>query len=192
MGLVSWDLGPVDFHPEAPHDRSTPQKVTREVIAMLAQVQVESVVKDLTKEMPVVILREIEGERVLPIWIGPGEASAIFMELADMKFARPLTHDLLANVIETFGGRLNEVKISRRGENLYVSEMHCQRGDDVHTIDARPSDAIAVALRMNAKIFTSEDLLQDRPPDTEDFEDFKVGKPKGADEEEAQPDEVDD
>ena len=164
----------------------------REAIVVLAQVQVESVVKDLTKEMPVVLLREIEGERVLPIWIGPGEAGAIFMELADMKFSRPLTHDLLANVIETFGGRLNEVKISRRGENLYVSEMHCQRGDDVHTIDARPSDAIAVALRMNAKIFTSEDLLQDRPPDTEGIEDFKVGKPKGADEEEAQSDEVDD
>ena len=69
---------------------------------MLVEVRVESLGQDRLSTTPVVILKEIEGERVLPIWIGPGEAHAIWMRLADMTYARRLTHDLLASVIETF------------------------------------------------------------------------------------------
>lgn len=90
-----------------------------------------------------------------------------------------MTHDLLASVIETFGGRLNEVKISLLPDaKTYVAEMVCQRGDEVLTLDARPSDSIALALRLNAKIFAHDDLLKDAPVDSAVYEPVK---PKGAD-----------
>ena len=144
---------------------------------MLVEVRVKSLRLDESTDTPVVTLEEIEGERVLPIWIGHGEAHAIWMHLVDKKYGRPLTHDLLASVIETFGGRLNEVKISHDGDNTFLSEMVCQRGDDVLTLDARPSDSIAVALRLNAKIFAHDDLLKDAPVDSAVYE---PDKPKGA------------
>ena len=145
---------------------------------MLVEVRVKSLRLDESTDTPVVTLEEIEGERVLPIWIGRGQAHAIWMHLADKKYERPLTHDLLANVIETFGGRLNEVKISHLPDRkTYVAEMVCQRGDDVLTLDARPSDSIAVALRLNGKIFADDDLLKDAPVDSAVYEPVK---PKGA------------
>jgi bifunctional DNase/RNase len=107
-----------------------------------------------------VILQESEGERVLPIWIGPGEASAIAMELADMKFSRPLTHDLLAAVLGGLGGALQKVVISRVEENTYFAEMIIRRNGEVISVDARPSDSIAVALRLEAKIFAQDELLE--------------------------------
>ena len=113
--------------------------------------------------MPVVILQEHDGERVLPIWIGPGEASAIAMELADMKFSRPLTHDLLASVVGGLGGALQKVIISRAEENTYFAEMIIRRNGEVIAVDARPSDSIAVALRLQADIFAHEALLDLTP-----------------------------
>jgi bifunctional DNase/RNase len=108
---------------------------------------------------PVVILQERSGPRVLPIWIGPGEASAIAMELAGVKFSRPLTHDLLKQVIVGLAGELRRVLITQVRENTYFAELHIHRGDDVVQVDARPSDSIAVALRMHAPIFAHADLL---------------------------------
>src|SRR5690606_14173777 len=107
-----------------------------------------------------VILRETDGTRVLPIWIGPGEARSIAMELAGMKFSRPLTHDLFATVIAGLGGTLKRVHITKVVDNTYYAELIIQRGNDLITVDARPSDSIAIALRMEAPIFTSEELLE--------------------------------
>lgn len=115
---------------------------------------------DRTSNSPVVILQEEDGERVLPIWIGPAEASAIAMELAGMKFARPLTHDLIKQVIVGLGADLRKVIITQVKDNTYYAELHIYRGDAVIQIDARPSDSIAVALRLKAPIFTSDDLLE--------------------------------
>src|SRR3989454_793004 len=113
----------------------------------------------ITTGVLVVILQEQEGERVLPIWISPAEASAIAMELAGVKFARPLTHDLLKQVITGLGADLRKVIITQVKDNTYYAELHIYRGDAVIQIDARPSDSIAVALRLKAPIFTSESLL---------------------------------
>ena len=126
----------------------------------MVEVKVQSLGLDRTSNTPVVILQEKDGSRVLPIWIGPGEASAIAMELAGMKFSRPLTHDLFASVILGFGGSLKRVMITRVVENTYYAELIIQRGSELITIDARPSDSIAIALRMNATIFTTDDLLE--------------------------------
>ena len=132
---------------------------------MLVQVSVQSLGLDRASNTPVVILQERDGERVLPIWIGPGEASAIAMELADMKFSRPLTHDLLASVVGGLGGALQKVIISRVEENTYFAEMIIRRNGEVISVDARPSDSIAVALRLQADIFAHEALLERTPLD---------------------------
>jgi len=124
------------------------------------EVRVAHLGLDRTTNTPVVILQEREGERVLPIWIGPAEASAIAMELAGVKFSRPLTHDLLKQVILGLGADLRKVIITQVKDNTYYAELHIYRGDAVIQIDARPSDSIAVALRLKAPIFTSENLLE--------------------------------
>ena len=126
----------------------------------MVEVKVQSLGLDRTSNTPVVILQEKDGTRVLPIWIGPGEASAIAMELAGMKFSRPLTHDLFAAVIKGLGGELKRVMITKVVDNTYYAEMIVQRGNELISIDARPSDSIAIALRTEAVIFTTEDLLE--------------------------------
>ena len=127
---------------------------------MLVEVKVQSLGLDRTSNMPVLILQEMEGDRVLPIWIGPGEASAIAMQLADIKFSRPLTHDLLASVLSGLGGKLRRVVITRVADSTYYAELMIERGEDQISVDARPSDSIAVALRADARIFTEEELLE--------------------------------
>jgi len=127
---------------------------------VLVQVSVQSLRLDQANNHPVVILQESGGERVLPIWIGPGEASAIAMELAQMKFPRPLTHDLLVSVLGGLGGALQKVIISRVEENTYFAEMIVRRNGEVISIDARPSDSIAIALRTEAEIFAQDELLE--------------------------------
>ncbi|MBI4501285.1 MAG: bifunctional nuclease family protein [Gemmatimonadetes bacterium] len=132
----------------------------------MIEVRVAHLGLDRTTNTPVVILQEKEGERVLPIWIGPAEASAIAMELAGVKFARPLTHDLLKQLIVGLGAKLNRVLITQVKENTYYAELDVRREDHVIQIDARPSDSIAIALRLNAPIFTQEDLLELTSVDT--------------------------
>jgi bifunctional DNase/RNase len=124
------------------------------------EVKVQSLGLDRTSSTPVVILREADGQRVLPIWIGPGEASAIAMELAGMKVSRPLTHDLFTHVILGMGGTLKRVTITKVVDNTYYAELIIQRGSELISVDARPSDSIAIALRMSAAIYTSDELLQ--------------------------------
>jgi bifunctional DNase/RNase len=125
----------------------------------MVEIRVQSLGMDQVSKSPVVILQEVGGERVLPIWIGPQEASAIAMELAGMKFARPLTHDLAATIVRGLGGKLQRVIITRVQENTYYAEMVISRGTEVFSIDARPSDSIAIALRLHARLFTNEELL---------------------------------
>ncbi|HEX6926439.1 MAG TPA: bifunctional nuclease family protein [Longimicrobiaceae bacterium] len=129
----------------------------------MIEVRVQSLGIDQGTKSPVVILQELNGDRMLPIWIGPGEASAIAMELAGMKFSRPLTHDLAASLIRGLGGALTRVVITKVQENTYYAEMVIQRGSELFSIDARPSDSIAIALRMKARVFTSEELLSPTP-----------------------------
>lgn len=136
----------------------------------MIEVRVQSLGLDRTSNTPVVILQEKDGTRVLPIWIGPSEASSIAMELAGMKFSRPLTHDLFASLIKGLGGELRRVQITRVVENTYFAELLIQRGTEVFSIDARPSDSIAIALRAGATIYTDDGLLEDTPIEIVDTE----------------------
>ncbi|HET6231123.1 MAG TPA: bifunctional nuclease family protein [Longimicrobiaceae bacterium] len=125
----------------------------------MIKVRVQSLGLDQSTKSPVVILQEAGGERVLPIWIGPAEASAIAMEMAGMRFPRPLTHDLFPALIRGLGGTLTRVLITRVQENTYFAELVIQRGDEVFTVDARPSDSIAIALRTQSDLYADDELL---------------------------------
>ncbi|MSR22553.1 MAG: bifunctional nuclease family protein [Gemmatimonadetes bacterium] len=127
---------------------------------MLVEVKVQSLGLDRASNTPVLILRELRGDRILPIWIGPGEAVAIAMQLAQMKFSRPLTHDLIVSVVSGMGGNLNRVVITKVAESTYFAELVIHRTSDTIRVDARPSDSIALALRTDARIFADDELLE--------------------------------
>jgi len=110
---------------------------------------------------PVVLLKEKDGTRMLPIWIGPSEASSIAIELTGRKFQRPLTHDLLKTVIEGLEAKVPRIAIVDLREKTYYAKVFLARGDEVLAIDARPSDCIALALRTKSPIFVREELLRD-------------------------------
>lgn len=108
----------------------------------------------------VVILREKGGGgRLLPIWIGPPEAESILLQMNNVKRERPLTHDLCKSLVLGLGGELRRVNITKVQKGTYFAELHLVRGDTVIQIDARPSDSIAIALRLSAPIFADESLL---------------------------------
>ena len=115
---------------------------------------------DRTTNTPVVILQEEEGERTLPIWIGASEANAIALELQGVRPERPLTHDLMKLLVAGLGGELRRVVIASLRENTYLAQLLIYRGGEVFEVDARPSDSIALALRMNSPIFMNEELLE--------------------------------
>ncbi len=108
---------------------------------------------------PIVVLQERDGDRMIPIYIGHAEAQAIAMEMADVKFERPLTHDLMQQVIVGLGAELSRVILTRVEKSTYYAELQLRRDDHIIQIDARPSDSIAIALRLKAPIFAAEALL---------------------------------
>ncbi|HEX7024644.1 MAG TPA: bifunctional nuclease family protein [Gemmatimonadales bacterium] len=135
----------------------------------MLRVRVAHLGLDRTTNTPVVVLREEEGERTLPIWIGAPEANAIALELQGIRPERPLTHDLMKSLVAGLGGELRRVIIASLRENTYMAQLLIYRGGEVFEVDARPSDSIALALRMNAPIFLNEELLDrgddgDAPP----------------------------
>ena len=125
----------------------------------MVEVTVEKLGLDSSTNSYVVILREKGGNRLLPIWIGQPEAESIVMEINGVRPPRPLTHDLCKRLITRLGGSLRRVQITKVQENTYYAELHISRGEDVIQVDARPSDSIAIALRLSAPIFAQESLL---------------------------------
>lgn len=146
----------------------------------MIEVSVQSLAFDRTSKTPVVILREVGTDRILPIWIGPGEASAIAMHMGGVAFQRPLTHDLLVAVLGGLGGTLQRVLITRVENSTYFAEMIIDRGGDLISVDARPSDSIAIALRMDARIFADDALLESAGQAVEVAEEGESGGDEGA------------
>jgi bifunctional DNase/RNase len=114
---------------------------------------------DERSKSPIVILQEEEGERILPIWIGEGEARSIGIVLTGESMERPLTHDLAVTLIKSMGGRVEAVTITSLKENTFFAEIHIERGGEKILVDARPSDSIAIALRADAPIFVDEEVM---------------------------------
>jgi len=129
---------------------------------VLVEVRVQSLGMDRITNHPVVVLKEVDGDRVLPIWIGPSEASAIATQLAGVPLSRPFTHDLLVDVVKSLGGVVRKAVITRVLEGTYFAELIIDKGSDKLSIDARPSDSIAIALRTDATILADDALLEER------------------------------
>ena len=128
-------------------------------MARLVEMQIESVRVHMLSNRHVVILKDAEGDRYLPIWIGAWEASAIAMRLQGLSAERPLTHDLFAAALQRLGVRVERVVISELSEETYHARIHLEREGVQVEVDARPSDALALAVRAEVQIFADEDVL---------------------------------
>jgi hypothetical protein len=115
---------------------------------------------DPLHHMPVVFLREVGGERILPIWIGHFEGEAIRLHIDNVQPPRPMTHDLLKTVIEELAGRVERVVVCDLKDSTFYAAVHIQSEKGRLTVDARPSDAIALAVRTGARIFVEEAVIQ--------------------------------
>ncbi|MEO0101391.1 MAG: bifunctional nuclease family protein, partial [candidate division WOR-3 bacterium] len=108
---------------------------------------------------PVVFLKEVSGNRVLPIFIGPAEAAAIMYALEKVKFERPLTLDLMKRLVEGLGGKIQRVVITEIRDNTFFAEIIMEREGNKIVIDARPSDSVGLALKVNCPIFCEEEVM---------------------------------
>lgn len=123
--------------------------------------KVAALALDRTTKSPYVLLKDSEEKFALPIYIGLMEANAIAMELERMKFPRPMTHDLLAAVIRSLQGTLTRIAVTQLKDNTFYATLTIEREGEVIEVDARPSDSIALALRMDAPIYVHDQVLQD-------------------------------
>ena len=114
---------------------------------------------DPVTNSPIVILKEVDGDKTLPIWIGLLEATAIASELEGIKFSRPMTHDLLKNMMEMIDVKVIKIEVCDLKNNTYYALVHFKHGDEEMSIDARPSDALALSLRVKAPIFVAEEVI---------------------------------
>ncbi|HEY72721.1 MAG TPA: bifunctional nuclease family protein [Thermoflexia bacterium] len=125
----------------------------------MVKVKVESIQISLMSEHRVILLREIGSERLLPIFIGPYEAEAIAIRLREIELPRPLTHDLLNNIITEMGGQVSHITVNALRNDTFYAYITVKLGGRELEIDARPSDAIALAVRANVPIFVEDDVM---------------------------------
>ena len=157
---------------------------------MEREVKIRGLLVDPTTNSPVVLLKDVSSDVILPIWVGPYEANSIASEIEKLSSQRPMTHDLLRNVIRQMGGTVNRVTVTDLRDSTFFAVIEIVTQDAQVLIDARPSDAIALALRVDCPIFVSETVLEssrldriDRVADDESLE---------MDEEVEWPEEIDD
>jgi bifunctional DNase/RNase len=115
---------------------------------------------DPVTNSPIVILKAVDGDETLPIWIGLLEATAIASEMEGIKFSRPMTHDLLKNMMEMVDVKVARIEVSDLKDNTYYAVIHFKQGEKEMTLDARPSDALAISLRVKAPIFVAEEVIK--------------------------------
>ena len=126
---------------------------------MQIEMTIKGLMVDPITNMPIIILRDKDGQRVLPIWVGVFEANAIALQIENVTTPRPMTHDLLKNVIGDLRGRIEKIVVSDLKENTFYALIYLTVGGEMMAVDARPSDAIALALRARAPIFVEETVI---------------------------------
>src|SRR6266545_8118810 len=131
---------------------------------------------ELPTNQPIVLLKETEGERFLPIWIGAMEATAIARALQGIITARPMTHDLMKNVLEETGVHVERILITELKEGTFYAVIQMSRNGTRYEVSSRPSDAIALAVRVNVPIFANEDVLPEASIVIRDDEEQEVEK----------------
>ena len=126
---------------------------------MQIEMTIKGLMVDPITNMPIVILRDKDGGRVLPIWVGIFEANAIALQIENISTPRPMTHDLLRNVIQDLKASVQKVVVCDLQENTFYALIYLAMNGDTLAIDARPSDAIALALRTRAPIFVEDSVI---------------------------------
>ncbi len=126
---------------------------------MLIEMTIKGLMVDPITNTPIVILKDREGDRVLPIWVGVFEANAIALQIENVSTPRPMTHDLLRNIITDLDGRVDRIVVSDLKDNTFFALIHLTVKGEGIAVDARPSDAIALALRTRAPILVEESVI---------------------------------
>ena len=146
----------------------------------MIEMKVMGIALDTRTGSPIVVLHDIDNRRALPIWIGSAEASSIIRKIENLSVTRPMTHDLIISIIEKTGYKLTKVEINDVEKETYFATIFLEDKDDNEIeIDSRPSDAIAVAIRIEAPIFVTANVLSngsvstDSAKDSEEAEEFK-------------------
>ena len=127
---------------------------------MFIEVTIAGIMFDPKANVPVVILRDKEATFAVPIWIGLLEASAIALKLEKVDVPRPLTHDLLTNILKSVEAQVTRVEVTDLRDNTFYALVHIAKGDELLVVDSRPSDALALALRTGAPIFIEEQVVE--------------------------------
>ena len=126
---------------------------------MQIEMRIRGLMMDPVTNMPIVILKDLDGKAVLPIWVGVFEANAIALEIEKVATPRPMTHDLITNLLMGLGGGVRKVVVSDLKEDTFFAMIWVEREGEMIAIDARPSDALAVALRLDCPIYVENEVL---------------------------------
>jgi bifunctional DNase/RNase len=126
----------------------------------MLEVVIDSVRVSLTNQQRIVVLREVNAERYLPIWIGPYEAEAITIALQEIEVARPQTHDLVKNILNTVNARLVRVEVIALKDDVFFGNLVIEVNEQIIDVDSRPSDALALAVRYNVPILVAKDVME--------------------------------
>ena len=125
----------------------------------MVEMSIKGLMMDPLTNLPIVLLRDPSSDRVLPIWVGPVEANAIALQVENVQAPRPMTHDLLRNVLAELGATLTRVVITDLHDNTFYAYLELKRGGEVLFVDARPSDALALSIRTRAPVFVDTRVL---------------------------------
>src|SRR5271157_790437 len=127
---------------------------------MEVEMKIRGLMMDPVTNMPIVVLKDVGGEAILPIWVGIYEANAIALEIEKVTTPRPMTHDLLKNVLTSLDAQVHKVVVSDLKDDTFFAVIWLQRNGGTISIDSRPSDALALALRVDCPIFVEEEVLK--------------------------------
>ncbi len=127
---------------------------------MEVEMKIRGLMMDPVTNMPIVVLKDVGGESVLPIWVGIYEANAIALEIEKVSTPRPMTHDLIKNMLHGLDARVHRIVVSELREDTFYAVIWLERDGHIISIDARPSDALALALRMDCPIFVDAEVLK--------------------------------
>jgi bifunctional DNase/RNase len=127
---------------------------------MEIEMKIKGLVVDPISKMPIVVLEDLSSERILPIWIGVFEANAIALKIENISTPRPMTHDLVKNFLEQLNISVEKIVVNDVRDNTFYAMIHCRYKDQTITIDSRPSDAIALSLRVDAPIYVEDEVVK--------------------------------
>lgn len=143
-----------------PHEQAQTQQSSDSGSQSEVEMQIRGLMMDPVTNMPIVVLKDIASDLVLPIWVGIFEANAIALELEKTATPRPMTHDLLQNLARGLNAQVNKVVVSELRDDTFYAVIWMDQGGETVTLDARPSDAIALALRWDCPIYVNREVLE--------------------------------